>query len=137
MPAQKSTTLSTCCSWSNCKLYDCQPLMRAVLSYMQRCSVCVMYRSLVTIMCRGCLNSDCCEHHSEHHYVSAYVFHRRKKLEKELLKTLKRGKFEKKIKTGLLTDRLTPSATNRLLIMYAILLQHLFFFVTAVVYSHL
>jgi len=69
--------------------------------------------------------------------VSAYVFHRRKKLEKELLKTLKRGKFEKKIKTGPLTDRLTPSATNRLLIMYAILLQHLFFFVTAVVYSHL
>jgi len=61
-----------------------------------------------------------------------------KKLEKELLKTLKRGKFEeKKIKTGLLTDRLTASATNRLLIMYAILLQHLFFFVTAVVYSHL
>jgi len=69
--------------------------------------------------------------------VSAYVFHRRKKLQKELLKTLKRGKFEKKIKTGLLTDRLTPLATNRLLIMYAILLQHLFFFVTAVVYSHL
>ena len=157
MPAQKSITLSTCCSWSNCKLYDCQPLMRAVLSYMQRCSVCVtgvnaagdagdtspppnilvggdvngnippillrtfgysrpllvalrslslkpisfgyktppirfsqaggqsahkahppnlelaltplvcvMYRSLVTIMCCGCLNSDCCEHHSEH-----------------------------------------------------------------------
>jgi len=33
-----------------------------------------------------------------------------------------------------MTDRLTPSATDRLLIMYGILLRH-FFFVPAVVYS--
>jgi len=35
----------------------------------------------------------------------------------------------------LVTDRLMPSVTDRLLIMYGILLQHLFFVVTVVVYS--
>jgi len=32
---------------------------------------------------------------------------------------------------------MTPSATDQLLIMYGILLRHLFFFVAAVVYSQL